>query len=201
MTAAEAGQGPGQGSATANTVTGSTITLGGGTNVYLGDVRDGSLINGEGANNINAAALGGKIDAAGMGNGNYIAVGSMRGTIAAGEGGIINVNELTRGSIVDESGGNAITVGKLGELGSISTGAPIHSTTMRINELDGTLDLANANYAGLKKGNLVITSDSDPATFAGSVSIGGQATTSAGTGAANAVDTSGFGLGAGQVIN
>ena len=201
LTVAEAGQGPGQGSATANTVTGSTITLGGGTNVYLGDVRDGSLINGEGANNINAASLGGKVDATGMSNGNYIAVGSMRGTIAAGEGGIINVNELTRGSIVDESGGNAITVGKLGELGSISTGAPIHSTTIRINELDGTLDLANANYGGLKKGNLVITSDSDPATFAGSVNIGGQSATSAGTGTASAVDTSGFGLGAGQVIS
>ena len=45
--------------------------------------------------------------------------------VAAGEGGVINVNELKRGSIVDESGGNAITVGSLGELGTISTGAPV----------------------------------------------------------------------------
>lgn len=197
LAVAEAGSNiTGQGSAVNNKVQNSTIQVDGGTNVFLGQVSDGTTIRGTGANNINLAGLtASTLDASGM-EGGQIGIGSVKTSeITAGLGGSININSMQSGTLTDGAGQNSIIMGNLGELASINVGEAIHSTTIHVNTLDGTLNLLNDNYAGSKQGNLTLANQD----YDGTVKIGGTKVTGAGT-AGSTVDTSGFGLGSGVVI-
>ena len=157
-----------------NKVRNSKITLRGNTSVYLGDVREGSSITGQEGNNV--------IEANKLNNSNIdisaatetgIKLGTVNGDIKAGLNGTIDIVDIQSGTISDEMGRNAITIGTLGERAELETGAKIHSTTIAVDVFDGTMNLRNHNYGGLKSDNLTIGQNP----YAGTLNIGTQATT------------------------
>ena len=77
----------------------------------------------------------------------------------------------------------------------INTGAPIHSTIIHVNTLDGTVNLANGNYGGAQQGNLTVADSG----YAGTVNIAEAPVSGAGA-TAPAKDTSGFGKNAGNPV-
>ncbi len=197
----------GQGSATGNTVSKSTITLSGSTNVYLGYIKSGAKLFGSGKNNINAATVeDSSLDASAMTD-SYIGVGTLKGTgvtatgertgaVFAGTGGRIEVNKLDGGGIYDNKGLNTITVGDFGETSSIAVGESIYSTSIHTNELKGTLNLGNHNYSTTSADKITVADMPYP----GTVKIEGVRVDGAGV-AAPAVDSSGFGLGEGEPVS
>ena len=195
----------GQGSATGNTVSNSSIKLSGSTNVYLGYIKNDTKLFGSGANNINAAQVeDSTIDASDM-TGAYIGVGTLKGTvgedgkssatITAGSGGRIEVNKLDGSGIYDQKGQNAIIVGDLGETSSLNISESVHSTSLHVNKLDGTVNLSNHNYAGTSANKFTVADTA----YVGAVKIEGARVDGAGI-AAPAVDSSNFGLGEGGLV-
>ena len=86
-------------------------------------------------------------------------------------------------------------MGDLGETSSLNISESVHSTSLHVNKLDGTVNLSNHNYAGTSANKFTVADTA----YVGAVKIEGARVDGAGI-AAPAVDSSNFGLGEGGLV-